>query len=75
PVGIFTDRDLRGKVVAEGLDPSGLKVGEIMNAPLITVREDDFLFEALYRMSRHAIHRVCVVDEAGRLTGIVTDSD
>ena len=75
PIGIITDRDLRNKVVAGGLDPGGLAVRSIMNAPLITLTEEDFLFEALYRMSRNRIHRVGVVDSAGRLTGIITDSD
>jgi CBS domain-containing protein len=75
PVGIFTDRDLRNKVVARGIDPHGLLAATIMSAPLIVVREDDFLFEALYRMSRNGIHRVGVVNAEGRLTGIVTDSD
>lgn len=75
PVGIFTDRDLRNKVVARGLDPNLLTVCDIMNTPLITIGEDEFLFEALYRMSKHGIHRVGVVDAAGRLVGIVTDSD
>ncbi|PKO53084.1 MAG: signal transduction protein, partial [Betaproteobacteria bacterium HGW-Betaproteobacteria-21] len=34
PIGIFTDRDLRNKVVARGLDPRSLSVRDIMNAPL-----------------------------------------
>jgi CBS domain-containing protein len=75
PTGIVTDRDLRNKIVSRGEDPRALAVRQIMNAPLITVDEEDFLFEALYRMSRHGIHRVGVVDAAGWLTGIVTDSD
>lgn len=75
PTGIMTDRDLRNKVVSRGEDPRKLAVRAVMNAPLITVGEDDFLFEALHRMTRHGIHRVCVVDNAGKLTGIITDSD
>ena len=75
PIGIVTDRDLRNKVVAGGLDPGSLVVRDIMNAPLITVGEEEFLFEALYRMSKHGIHRVGVVDGNGRLAGIITDSD
>jgi CBS domain-containing protein len=75
PVGIFTDRDLRNKVVASGVDPHALRAASIMSSPLIVVGEDDFLFEALYRMSRNGIHRVGVVDSEGRLTGILTDSD
>ncbi len=74
-VGIFTDRDLRNKVVSRGEDPRNLTVRAIMNSPLIVVGEDDFLFEVLYRMSRHGIHRVGVVDAEGHLNGIITDSD
>lgn len=75
PIGILTDRDLRNKVVAEGIDPSLITAADIMNAPLITVDEDDYIFEALYLISRNNIHRVCVVDKDNRLTGIITDSD
>ncbi|MDO3376815.1 putative nucleotidyltransferase substrate binding domain-containing protein [Geoalkalibacter halelectricus] len=75
PIGIVTDRDLRNKVVAPGLDPRALGVRGVMNAPLIVVTEDDYLFEALYRMTRHSIHRVGVVNSAGKLTGIITNSD
>lgn len=75
PVGIVTDRDLRNKVVAQGRDPGDLRVSDIMNSPLVTIGEDDYLFDALYLMSRRRIHRLCVVDESGALSGIVTDSD
>lgn len=75
PLGILTDRDLRSKVVAEGADPKRLLARDIMNAPLITVSEDDFIFEALYRISKNGIHRICVVDQDNRLTGIITVTD
>lgn len=75
PVGILTDRDLRGKVVARGLDPGTLTVADVMNSPLITISEDEYLFEALHRISSHRIHRLVVTDPAGGLAGIITDSD
>jgi CBS domain-containing protein len=75
PLGILTDRDLRNKVVAQGRDPNCLTAADIMHAPLITVGEDDFIFEALHKISRNNIHRVCVVDAEQRLVGIITDSD
>jgi len=75
PVGIVTDRDLRNKVIARGGDANSMSVRDIMSAPLITVGEEEYLFEALYRMSKHGIHRVGVVDTSGHLTGIITDSD
>ncbi|MFT3757850.1 putative nucleotidyltransferase substrate binding domain-containing protein [Thauera sp.] len=75
PVGIFTDRDLRNKVVALGLSPAELAVRDVMHSPLATIGEDDMLYEALYRMSRLKIHRLVVVDEHGALAGIITDTD
>ena len=75
PVGIFTDRDLRNKVVAIGGDPTTIRAGAIMSEPLIVVQEDDFLFEAIYRMTRHGIHRLGVVAADGRLCGMLTESD
>lgn len=75
PVGILTDRDLRNKIVAKNIDPATISARAIMNAPLITVCEDDFLFEALYRISKNGIHRICVVDQDDRLSGIITVTD
>lgn len=75
PVGILTDRDLRNKVVARGLNPGSLIVADVMNSPLITISEDDYLFEALHRFSRHRIHRLVVINPAGGVAGIITDSD
>lgn len=75
PVGIMTDRDLRGKVVADGLDPATIKVGEVMTTPVISVHEEETLFEALYRMSHNRIHRVGVVDTDNTLVGIINESD
>ena len=75
PTAILTDRDLRNKVIAAGRDPAGLRVRDVMSAPVITIGEDDVLYEALYRMSRHGIHRLVVVDRKGALAGIVTVTD
>ncbi|MDD2541037.1 MAG: putative nucleotidyltransferase substrate binding domain-containing protein [Desulfuromonadaceae bacterium] len=73
--GILTDRDMRNKVVAQGLNPLALTVKEVMNSPIITIDEEEFLFEALHLLSRHRIHRLVVTNRSGRLTGIITDSD
>lgn len=75
PVGIMTDRDLRIKVVAGRIDPEASVVREVMAAPVISVNEDDTLFEVLYQMSRHRIHRLGVVDRQNKLIGIINESD
>lgn len=75
PVGIITDRDLRTKVVAQGLDLQHQTIASVMSRPLITIREDERLFEAMHRIFHHGIHRIVVVDANCRLAGIITDSD
>lgn len=75
PMGMVSDRDLRNKVVAQGLDPKELTIADIMHTPLITIGEQEFLFEALHRISRNGIHRLVVLDPHGGLAGIITDSD
>ncbi|MBN1956880.1 MAG: CBS domain-containing protein [Desulfuromonadales bacterium] len=75
PVGIMTDRDLRSKVVAGGLNPEIVTVEKVMTAPVISVHEEDTLFEVLYRMSHYRIHRVGVVDDQDALVGIINESD
>jgi CBS domain-containing protein len=75
PIGIVTDRDLRNKVVCRGISPTELLVSNVMHAPLITLPEDNFVFEALYLMSSQRIHQVVVIDDAGKLSGIISSSD
>jgi len=72
-IGIVTDRDLRGKVVAAGLDPQQ-PVAKIMTSPVITIDQDDLAFEALLRMLNTGIHHLLVV-EHDKAVGVITSSD
>ena len=73
PVGIITDKDLREKVVAAGLDSSS-QVSEIMSSGLVTVSSKSTCFDALSTMIRHNIHHL-VVTEDNELVGVVTNHD
>src|SRR5574340_613686 len=65
PVGIVTDRDLVVEVVAPGLDPSVITVGDIMVPELATVTENIGVFEAIQYMRTKGVRRLPVV-EIGR---------
>jgi CBS domain-containing protein len=71
PVGIVTDRDIVVEAVAVDLDPKTLTAGDVMTTPLATVRDSDDLLDALARMREHGVRRLPVLDESGRLAGIV----
>ena len=71
--GLVTDRDLRNRVVASGLDLSG-PAAQIATLNPITLDQRSPTFEALLLMTRHNIHHVPVMD-GQRLVGMVTASD
>ena len=74
-VGTVTDRDIAIRVVAEGKSPESITVGEIASRNLVTVDPQQQLHEALRLMARHQIRRLPVVEEDGRLVGIVAQAD
>ena len=74
-VGVITDRDIAVKVVAEGRDPKTTKVEEVASTTLVTVDPQQSLDEALRLMGRHHLRRLPVVEEDGKLVGIVAQAD
>ena len=72
-VGILTDRDLRTRVLAMGLD-STTPVSEVMSPNPITIQADDSVFDAMLSMLRHNIHYLPVVQRR-RPIGIINLSD
>ena len=74
-VGVITDRDIAIRVVAAGRDPDATKVEEIASWTLVTVDPDQELEEALRLMAEHEVRRLPVVEEDGRLVGIVAEAE
>lgn len=72
-VGIITDRDLRTKVVASGLDYT-LPVMEIMTGPVETVLSQTLCFDVLLKMMSTSIHHLAV-ERRGKIIGVVTSHD
>ena len=74
-VGVVTDRDIAIRVVAEGRDPRETKVDEIASQNLVTIDPQQDLDEALRLMALHQVRRLPVVEEDGKLVGIVAQAD
>jgi CBS domain-containing protein len=75
PAGILTDRDIAIAVVAKGVAPTTLRVGEVMSGDPVTVREQDDVLDALRAMRAHGVRRVPVIDAKGLLAGILALDD
>ena len=73
--GMITDRDIAVKVIAEGQDPTSLKVIDLADQPeVVTIGADDSLDLALKTMSEHQVRRLPVID-GHDLIGMVSIAD
>jgi len=73
--GVVTDRDLVLKLMADGLDPWTTAVEHAMSKPVLACSPDDSYDEALSLMEKHRIKRVPVVDNSGRVVGMISQGD
>jgi CBS domain-containing protein len=75
PVGIVTDRDIVVEIVAPGLDPAVITVGDIATPELVTARENEGLLETIEIMRHRGVRRLPIVGAEGELVGIVSVDD
>ena len=73
-VGILTDRDLRNRVVAAGVDTS-LPVSQVMSADPATGSADALAFQILMEMTSRNIHHLPILGCDGTPEGVVTTTD
>jgi CBS domain-containing protein len=73
--GIFTERDVLRRVVAEQRDPATATVAEVMTAGIITVKPETDLDEVSQIMQQKRIRHLPVCDGNGRLHGMISIGD
>jgi CBS domain-containing protein len=74
-VGVITDRDIVCRAVAADKLPAAIAASEVMTRNVYTIVEDDEIDAALDLMDQMVIHRLPVVDDSGKLVGIVSEAD
>ena len=73
-VGLVTDRDIVVRVIATGGD-LWTPASDIMSGEVQTCREEDKLADATAKMASQQVRRLVVLNEDGRLCGIVSLGD
>jgi CBS domain-containing protein len=73
-VGILSERDIMGRVVAPGRDPAATRVKDVMTRDLVVAAVDDPWDEGLRRMKQAGCRHLPVV-EGDRLVGMVAQRD
>jgi len=75
PLGIVTDRDLVTRVLAEGRDPTSVKLGDIMSPDPAFLSDRRSIDEAVATMRELGVRRLPVVDDEGKLEGMLSMDD
>jgi CBS domain-containing protein len=73
-VGVLTDRDIAVRLVAEGRSPA-TPVEEVMTDDLISCLPQADVREAERLMRAHQVSRILVIDDDGRLAGVLGLAD
>jgi len=73
PIGILTERDFVKRVSAKE-KPLSTRLSEVMSTPLITVSDDETIWEAAEIMKKNKIHKM-PVQQNNKIVGILTASD
>jgi CBS domain-containing protein len=73
-VGIFSERDLMKRVVADGLNPEKTAVGNVMTKELVVGHPKDDINDALQKMHSIGCRHLPVVD-SGNLIGMLSLRD
>ncbi|BDR92067.1 CBS domain-containing protein [Vulcanisaeta souniana] len=73
-IGVFTERDLL-RLIANNVNIDALTVGDVMTKDVIVIEEDASLIKAVHIMAKHGIRHLPIVDEDGRIIGIISIRD
>jgi CBS domain-containing protein len=75
PIGIVTERDIVRLIGHSDPLLIDAPVREVMSSPLITINPNSSIRDAMESMQQKDIRRLPVVDNKGKMVGIITDKD
>lgn len=73
-IGIFTERDILRRVVAEQRDPGTTQIADVLTTPVVTCRPEATLDQCIAIMTDKRIRHLPVVGDAGP-EGLITSGD
>ncbi|MFW6051124.1 MAG: CBS domain-containing protein [Myxococcota bacterium] len=74
PVGVFTERDVLRRVVAEGRDPRATRVQDVMSTDVVVIAPHVTVEEAMSVITERRCRHLPVV-EGGRMVGLISSGD
>jgi CBS domain-containing protein len=74
-VGMVTDRDIAIRIVARGRDARSALVADCMTERVFSCYANESVTECMRQLASHQVRRMPIVDDRGRLVGILAQSD
>jgi CBS domain-containing protein len=74
-IGMLTDRDVSMAAYLQGAPLRSITVSSVMSKEVVTCKERDDVREVEHTMRHRQVRRVPVVDDAGKLLGMITIND
>jgi signal-transduction protein with cAMP-binding, CBS, and nucleotidyltransferase domain len=71
PEGIVTEWDFLAKIMADGKDPAGVKLADIMTSNLVSVDANEGIDQVAQIMTQKGIRRVLVISDH-KVLGVIT---
>jgi CBS domain-containing protein len=71
-IGVFSKKDLLGKVVAVDRDANTTALGDVMSTDIVIAADTLTVDECLRLMREYRIRHLVLVDQSGRYTGLVS---
>jgi CBS domain-containing protein len=75
PVGIITERDIIRKIGSVELFTTQTPIRELMSNSIISIKPHNTIRDAITLMHGNNIRRLPVIDNDGKMIGIITDKD
>lgn len=72
PLGIFTERDVLNKIVAEGRDPKKILIQEVMTSPIETIHANTPVLDVFKLFAERDFRHLPVTLEDGRIIGVLS---
>lgn len=74
-VGMITDRDIAIRIVARGRDARNAIVADCMTERVFACFANESVTECMRQMAHQQVRRMPIVDDRGRLVGIIAQGD
>jgi CBS domain-containing protein len=72
---MVTDRDIALRIIGRGRDARGAIVADCMTERVFACYAEESVAECMRQMAHHQVRRMPIVDNRGRLVGIIAQGD